>query len=222
MLAESKLPYLSKIDIFQDLTPQEISAVDHATVAQRVAKGDLIYVPGQTGERLFLIKTGKVQMYRMSLDGRKLVLAVLGPATFFGEMPVFGQGMADSFAEVVEDSVLCVMNRSETERLLLTHPKIALRLVQVLSQRLRDTQTRLEEVAFKTMPGRLSSLLLRLANGSHEISGLTHQDLADMLGVYRETVTSTLDKLKAEHAIAIGRKRILIQDRAHLRQLAEL
>lgn len=213
------LSCISTLDIFADLRPHEISEIDHSSATVSVRKGSVIYTPEKNREVLFLIKEGRVQLYRISLEGRKLVMAMLGPDTFFGEMPLFGQAMGDSVAEAVDDVTLCTLGRQEVERILLAYPRIGLRLIQVLNERLQEAEERLHESAFLTMPARIAALLLRLAEESDEILGLTHQDLADMLGVYRETVTATLDKLKQESVLEIGRKRITITDRAALANL---
>ena len=213
------LSCISKIDIFADLLPHEISKIDHSSATVHINKGGVIHTPEDNREMLFLIKEGRVQLYRISFEGRKLVLAMLGPDTFFGEMPLFGQAMGDSVAQAVDDVTLCTLGRTEVERILVTYPRIGLRLIQVLNERLQEAEERLHESAFLTMPARTAALLLRLAEDSDEIQGLTHQDLADMLGVYRETVTATLDKLKHENYLEIGRKRITLTDRSALENI---
>lgn len=220
-LYSHSLACVSKLDIFADLLPHEISEIDHASATVKISKGGVIYTPEESREVLFLIKEGRVQLYRISLEGRKLVLAMLGPDMFFGEMPLFGQAMGDSVAQAVDDATLCTLGRAEVERILLTYPRIGVRLIQVLNERLQEAEERLHESAFMTMPARTAALLLRLAEDSNEVRGLTHQDLADMLGVYRETVTATLDKLKQDRLLEIGRKRITLTNRTALEDLVQ-
>ena len=100
---------------------------------------------------------------------------------------------------------------------------MALRILEITGRRLRDAEERLENMAFKGIPARLASLLLRLAEeqGSNEITGLTHQDLAESVGTYRETATQVLNDLKAAGYIDIGRKRITVLDVAGLTSVAE-
>ena len=219
-----KMGYLSAQEIFRDLSPAEMAEIDRATAMQACRSGQVFYEPGQTGEALFLLKKGRVTLYRLSPEGRKLVTAMLGPGTFFGEMSVIGQGMYDSFAEASEASTLCVMSRADVERLLLAEPKVALRLLEAIGRRLVEAERRLEDTTFKDVSARVASLLIRLAReqGSpNEVAGLTHQDLADSLGIYRETVTSALDRLKEAGLVEVGRKRIAILRPDDLRALAE-
>jgi CRP-like cAMP-binding protein len=98
-----------------------------------------------------------------------------------------------------------------------------LRILEITGKRLREAEERLENMAFKGIPARLASLLLRLAEeqGSDNIAGLTHQDLAESVGTYRETATQVLNDLKAGGYIDIGRKRIIILDREGLEEVAE-
>lgn len=219
----NKIGYLQMVDIFQDLTPEEIEEIDRATTITSCRRGKILYMPEDTSEVLFLLKEGRIQLYRISPDGKKLVIATLGPGAVFGEMAFIGQGMHNSFAEASEDCVLIVMSRNDVERMLLTKPKVALRIFEVLGRRLRRAEARLEEIARKGIPARLASLLLQVADdaGSDIIKGYTHQDLGEQIGTYRETTTQTLNNFKADGLIEIGRKRITILDREGLERIAE-
>lgn len=218
-LLRSKIEYLSAVDLFQDLTPEEIEDIDRATTMRHCKAGRVFYVPGETGEVLFILKKGAVQIYRKSPRGRKLVIAELRPYAFFGEMSCIGQGMHQRYAEAKEDSLVCTMSRSDVERLLLSKPKVAARILEEVGKRMLDAERRLEEFAFKESISRIASFLLRAAKGD-EVKGLRHQDIAERLGVFRETVTDALDQLKAAGIISIERRRITIGDRERLKQRA--
>ncbi len=218
----SKLRYLSEIDIFQDLTPQDMDWMDSVTTMTTCEKGRVFYTPDETGEVLFLLKKGRVQLYRISPEGKKLVIATLGPGSIFGEMSMVGQGMHNTFAEAVDECTLCVMSRADLERVLVSKPQVGLRIVETLGQRLREAEARLEDIAFKNIPARLASLLLRLYEEHGEtIEGYTHQDLAEMIGTYRETTTQTLNDFKRDGLLDIGRKRLVLYDLEGLRAIAE-
>jgi CRP-like cAMP-binding protein len=218
-----KFGYLKMMDIFQDLTEEEIEEIDRATTLTTGRRGKIFYMPEDTSEVLFLLKQGRVQLYRISPDGKKLIIDTVGPGTVFGEMALIGQGMHNTFAEATEDCVLCVMSREDVERMLLTKPRVALRIFEALGSRLKETEARLEEIAFKGIPARLASLLLQLADerDSDTISGMTHQDLGEQIGTYRETTTQTLNTFKSRELIDIGRKRITILDREGLEEIAQ-
>lgn len=145
----SKITYLSAMDLFRDLTPEEMQEIDRIAIMQPCRKGRVFYTPGETGEVMFILKKGAVNIYRMSSEGRKLVIAQIPPYSFFGEMSCIGQGMYDTFAEAVEDSLICTMSRVDVERLLLSKPKVALRLLETLGKRVTQAEQQLEEVAFK-------------------------------------------------------------------------
>jgi CRP/FNR family transcriptional regulator, cyclic AMP receptor protein len=215
-----KIGYLSMMDLFRDLSAAELQEIDRATRMQTCGRGRVFYSPGDGGEVLFLLKKGAVQIYRMSPEGRKLVIAHLPQYSFFGEMSCIGQGMYDTFAEATEESLICTMSRNDVERLLLSRPKVALRILEAVGKRVVDAERQLEEIAFKGLIPRLAALLLREADHD-EITGLSHQDIAERLGVYRETVTSVLNELKTSGAIEIGRKRITIKNRERLSRAAE-
>ena len=216
-----KLFYLSLVDIFQDLQPEEMKEIERATSMMTCPTGKIFYMPNDTGEVMFILKKGRVQLYRMSSEGRKLMIATLGAGTVFGEMALTGQGMYDTFAEAAEDSLICIMKRRDVEKLLLSKPKVAIRLLGLISQRLRQAEEKLEETLFRDVPRRLAALLLRLrTEQGSDIIGVTHEDLAEQLGVYRETVTTALSTLQREDLISLGRKKIELKDLSRLQRKA--
>jgi CRP/FNR family transcriptional regulator, cyclic AMP receptor protein len=221
-LGPAKVRHLSAIDVFRDLGADDLQWLVETTTMVTAPRARVIYAPAETPEALFLLKRGRVQLYRMSPDGKKLVTAVLEPETFFGEMALAGQHMSDTFAEALEDALLCVLSRRDLEQLIQRQPLVGLRLLEAVSGRLRDAEALLEDVAFKSVPARLAGLLVRLAGerGTDELHGLTHQDLADMVGTYRETATATLDQFKGRRLLELGRKQIRILDRAGLVAIA--
>lgn len=221
-MASNKVNYLSTIQIFRDLSAQELMEMDRQTTMASCHSGKIFYMPEDSGEVLFLLKQGRVQLYRMSPSGKKIVVATLGPGAVFGEMSIIGHGMHNTFAEALDECMLCVMSRADVDRLIREKPDVAFRFVQALGERVSQLEARLEDIAFKSIPSRLAGLLLRLAveNGGMLVRGYTHQDLAEMLGTYRETTTQTLNEFKTDGLIEIGRKRITILDRESLETIA--
>lgn len=220
--APAKIRYLAETDIFRGFSPEEMAELDRVTAMSTCRRGRVFYTPGETGEVLFILKQGCVNIYRIAPDGRKLITATIGPGTIFGEMSLIGQGMRGSFAEAAEECTLCVMSRADLEHLLLTYPRVALRLIEVLAARLEETEERLETLAFKSVSARLAATLLHLAGvGGQEVTGVTHQDLAEMVGAYRETVTRILNEFRVQGLIDLHRQRIRIANPAGLRALVE-
>lgn len=218
----NKVTYLSAMRIFRDLAPAEIKMVEQSTVMTTARKGRLIYQPGETGEVLFLLKKGTVHLYRLSIEGRKFIVETIGPMTFFGQMPSVGQQMQDLFAEAAEECLVCALGRADVERLILSKPQVALRMLEEVGQRMYEVEARLGDSAFKGIPARVATLLLRLSqDGAQPIRGMRHQDVADMLGIYRETVTGALDQLRSQGLVELGRLEIKVQNVEELKVVAE-
>jgi CRP-like cAMP-binding protein len=174
-----------------------------------------------------LLKSGSVQLYHLSADGRKLIMATVEPGACFGELPLTGNNLHQSFAEAVEDALVYTMNRGEVEHLLADKPAALLTLLQMSGQRGTQLEMQLVDTTFKNTNARLATLLLQLArpeqaNGSTElvVSGFSQGELADRLGVYRETVALALRELKESGAIELGRKHITICRPALLQEQA--
>ena len=219
-----KVDYLSSIQVFRDLTPSELMQIDRQVTMSTCQPGKIFHMPEDSGEVLFLLKKGRVQLYRIAPNGKKLIVATLGAGAIFGEMSLVGQGMHNTFAESVDECVLCVMSRSDVERLVQEKPEVAFRFVEALGSRLTQLEERLEDIAFKSITSRLAALLLKLQEeqgGRQTVTGYTHQDFSEMLGTYRETVTQTLNDLKAERLVGIARKQVTLLNMRRLRQLAD-
>lgn len=210
-----KTDLLEQAEIFQDLSHSEVEVIGQQATMMSVQAGHIFYMPDDPGEVLFTLKRGRVQLYRISPDGRKLVMAVLKPGALFGQMALIGQRMHHTFAQALDECMVCAMNRDEVERLLVEKPQVTFRLLDNLGRRLYEAEERLEEFAFQRIPARLARHVLQLhseSGKSGELAGYTHQYFADLLGTYRETITQILNDFQSQGLIRLGRKSITILD----------
>jgi CRP-like cAMP-binding protein len=163
-------------------------------------KGQILYSQQDRAEVLFLLKRGRVQVYRLTPAGKRLELATIESGTFFGEMPSIGCSLLQTFAQAVEGSLICIMSHADIEGLMLAKPRVTLRMIEQLSQRLALCQTRLEEMAYGSVPVRIAAVLLCLSREQRGIEEqaclLTHQELGEMVGALRESVTKVLDEFQ--------------------------
>lgn len=212
--------------MFRHLNTADLDALAHLTTEFACAPGHIFYRPGDANNSLFFLKEGTVQLYHLSPDGRKLVVAVPQAGECFGQAFLPTQKQRQSFAEAVSPACVYVLARQGLERLLSQRPGVALALLYSLEQRLTQTEAQLVDTTFKSMPARLATLLLQLAHtqpreqGKLVVTGLTHEELAERLGVYRETVSSALRELKDAQAIQLGRRRIVINSPQRLASIA--
>lgn len=226
--AEEKASFLAHIGIFQQLNSHDISELNRITTSLNCSPGRILYRPGEASSVLFFVKTGNIQLYHLSTDGRKLITAVLEDGACFGEQLLCGQHTYTSFAEATTASFLYQINKTDIEDLLTHHPAIACALLQMIGQRLVQMEARLVSTTFKSVTARLAGLLLQLARAQIEqqrqeivVNGLSHEELADRLGVYRETVSAALRELREINAIKLGRKHITIHYPELLREVEQ-
>ncbi|GHO43101.1 hypothetical protein KSX_12640 [Ktedonospora formicarum] len=167
-----------------------------------------------------------MQLYYLSTDGRKLVLVTPESGTCFGLSIQPTNQTHQSFAECLSPSRIYTFNKLELEPLLSQRPAITLALLSSLEQRLFSIEKQLIDTTFKSVLARLASLLLQIAQAhphEHEslvVTGLTHEELAERLGVYRETVSSALRELRDTHVIQLNRRRIVISSPERLASIA--
>lgn len=218
--AEGEPWCLSEVDIFRDLSAAEMDAIAAAAPMRACTAGELLYSPHQATETLFILKRGRVRIFRVAADGRALTTALIEPGTIFGEMTPLGQRMHDSFAEALEDSVVCVMSRDDVQRFLLSDPRIASRIAEILGDRLAEMERRLSDTVFKNVPQRIAGTLTMLA-GQATVGvasrapqvRLTHGQIAALVGSSRETTTKVLGDFAERGLIRLSRGRITLLDR---------
>jgi CRP-like cAMP-binding protein len=220
---DAKLWYLQHINIFADMTEAEMRRLAERTQMRTYARGRVIAQPDDPPETIYLIKEGRVKLCRYSASGREQILALLERGDIFGERALVGAREA-LHCEAFEDTLICVLRRQDLEDLVQSKPGLALRVMKVLSERLRQAEEAVENLAFRDVPGRLATTLVRLAEAYGEPHGggrrlalrLTHQDLAGMIGASRETVTTVLNRFRDDGLITIEDRHIVIQDLARL------
>ncbi|MGH3920361.1 MAG: Crp/Fnr family transcriptional regulator [Pseudonocardiaceae bacterium] len=211
---------LAEVDIFADLSPTEMDAIAAAAPMKTYATGELLYSPQNQVEVLFILKAGRVRVFRIAADGRALTTAVITPGTIFGEMVLLGQHMYDNYAEALEEAVVCVMNRDDVHRLLLSDPRIAARITAILGARLLEMERRLCDTVFKSVPQRVAATLATLAGAQRRLGvgrrsvqvALTHDQLAALVGTTRETATKVLGEFADRGLLRRGRGRIILLD----------
>ncbi len=220
-----KQGYLKDVDIFQDLTHEEVEALGKHAPMRTVPADTTFFSPEDPSEVLFILKSGRVRLYRLSEEGKALTTAIIEAGTIFGEMAILGQGMHDSFAESMTPCVLCLMSRDDVRELLLGDLRIALRITEIMGRRLLEAERRLSDFAFKSLPERIVTLLLTLAErqpgrffrASRVEVPYTHEQLAEMVGTHRETVTKVLNELREQGLIELKRGTVVLLDCAALR-----
>lgn len=218
---------LNEVDLFADLTPEEMHAMDMMAPARMFRRGELVFSQSQPVTALFILKSGRVRIFRVAEDGKALTMAILEPGAVFGEMLLVGQRMYDNYAEAIEDSAICKLGVEDVERYLISDPRIALRISRLLGEQVASLEERLTDLALRPLPARVASTLLTLATatrssrfGQTRSIRLTHEQIAGLLGATREATSKTLGELAAKGIIRQTRGRITILDTAALQAAA--
>ncbi|MFI9203974.1 Crp/Fnr family transcriptional regulator [Streptomyces sp. NPDC053048] len=216
---------ISDVDIFRDLSEREMDAIAAAAPMKGYLAGEVLYSPHQPSETIFILKRGRVRVFRVSADGRALTTAIISPGTIFGEMVLLGQRMYDNFAEALDEVTVCVMSRADVRRLLLSDSRVAARITEILGRRLADIEQRLSDSIFKSVPQRIAATLITLAAEVRPRPlaprrpqiALTHQQIAALAGTSRETTTKVLHDFADRGLLRLARGRITVLDAPRLR-----
>jgi CRP-like cAMP-binding protein len=215
-----RIRLLSLVDILEPLTEEEIENLNGQLPDRRLQRGEIFFGPQDRSERLFLLQSGRARIFRTTPDGREFTLAVVEAGTVFGEMALTGQRLEGAYAQALAPSQVSTMLRADLERLILEKPEVGLRIMQLLSERLRRQETRLEDVSTKDVKARLASIIVLMVESEGVRSGAgyripahyTHERLGTMIGANRTAVTRAFGLLQDEGVVQLRRRLIYVTD----------
>jgi CRP-like cAMP-binding protein len=221
----NKLWYLSQISLFDALSMEELQEIERMTPMTKIGRGELIQSPDTFREGLYLLKEGKLKLYKISPDGKQFIVSILGSGNVFGEIDSFSLGTRDTFIETMDNTILCSLGKEQFEQFLIERPHLTVRIMKELSRLLKERDDMLAQLALGNVRDRTLHLLKTLAEKFgieegvyHKIDmPLSHQEIANMIGSTRETVTMVLNDLSKLGIIKTGRMSIHV----NLNHLAE-
>lgn len=219
-----RLWYLKRCDLFQRLSPEQLSALESRCRMRQFPRGTPVYLPADSADGVLLLAQGRVKIGSYTEDGKQTILTFIEPGEFFGELALMGAEDREEYAEAVEKSSIILISNEVMQGLLKENPEVSLGVTKLFGLRRRRIEKRLKYLLFRSNRERLVHLLLELAEqygkqtGSSVTLGikLSHQDLASIIGSTRETVTVVLGELQAEGLLELGRRKIVLLDMARL------
>jgi len=199
----NKVWYLKQNRLFEDVPEDEVEQNEGLFTMKTFARKAFIFDESDPSRTVYMVKRGAVRIARLTEDGKEVTVAVLGRGDLFGEESIFSDRPRSTFAVALDDTLICMARAEDLFALLETQPKVALNVAKVMSERLVELQSTVEDLAYARLSERLINLFNRLAiehgrpvEGGVEITiRLTHADLASLVGSTRETVSLELARL---------------------------
>ncbi len=220
--------FLKRINIFAQLSEPDMAAIERHVAHQQFKPREVIYFPEDEGDQVYFLKEGRVKITQMNEGGRKLTLTMLEPGEVFGEMALVEPSARENYAEALDQVWVCRIAREDFENPLKEIPHLALEITKLIGFRRRQLEMRLVDMVFKGVPQRLAALLVNLAGDEPQRADqgipvpfkLTHQEMANLVGSTRETVTTTLHHFREEGFIDLIKRRVIILDMPGLKESA--
>ena len=218
----NKLWYLKHIRLFEGITPSEMHEMEKITRMEEVKKRQPLYLPGDPSSNVYLLKQGRVKIANTAPSGKEVTFEILEPGEVFGELEVLEDTPRSTSAEAIDDTLICVIPRKEFDEYLAMHPSITVKLTKLIGLRLRKIQSRVEDLVFRDVPARLAHLLLELSKNAGVTNQqgirlkvkLTHQEMANLIGCSRETVSTIIGQFRDQGLLQIdGRTIILLKEK---------
>ena len=215
---------LKATPLFAALDDAELSSLAARCGIRTWSAGEILFTEGEPCKGLYIVVTGRVRIFKTSLNGREQVLAVEGPGASVAELPVFDGGSYPASAAAIEKSEALFVSRADLRAICLEKPEVSLKMLQVVGARLRRLVGIIEELSFTTVRHRLITWLLRQAKAEGRPAGrgvvfslnASHQELASQIGTVRELVSRNLARLQAQSFIEMNGREITILDREGL------
>ena len=205
---------LKAVPFFTSLTDRELDVVRAVAAEKTYPKNAVVLTEGEMGDSLYMIQSGKVKVFIGDQEGREMILKILGPGDFFGEMSMIDKQPRSASVTTLEASVFLVLSHSAFEKCVEKVPRVANMVMRVLATRVREADRKIGTLAMMDVYGRVASTLLELAvndNGKMVVGEkLSQQDLANMVGASREMVNRILKDLAERGFISVESKSITI------------
>lgn len=217
----ASLDVLKSLPYFATLGAEELEQVAKETVQLSFAKGEILFLEGGPCEGLYVVKSGRVRIFKSSPQGREQVLLVANPGDSFNDVPVFDEGTNPASASALEPSTVYLIPK-ESILSLLTGCPAARTIIKQFAARLRHLTAVVENLSLRSVASRLARLLLDLAvveEGTAPVPRLTQEEMATIVGSVRDVVGRALKSLETTGAIRIEGQRILVVDPEKLRKM---
>ena len=228
-MATERTWHLKSCELFERLSPEEIRRLESRSRSRKFARKSPIYLPADEARSVLLLASGRAKITTFTPDGRQGILAFIEPGELFGELAMFDSEERGECAEAVENSTVVMIPGDEVMQLMEEHAEFCLGVTKLIGLRRRRIERRLKYLLFRSSRDRLVHLLLELTAdyGSPTAAGITirlklsHQDLANVIGCTRETVTIVLGELQAEGLLKVGRRKLLVTNIERLAQAVD-
>jgi CRP/FNR family transcriptional regulator, dissimilatory nitrate respiration regulator len=221
----NKSNIIASVPLFRGLPHDQVDELSAISVARDVKNGEIIFTEGEDADGFYVVVTGKVKIYKMSLDGKEKILHIFDPPEPFGEVPVFTGMKFPAYAQAILKSRLLFFPRDAFIRVVSDNPSLGLNMLGVLSARLRQFAAQIEYLSLKEVPARLASYLILLSeehNGNTDVTlPISKGQLASLLGTIPETLSRILSKMSNRQLIEVDGRRIRLVDPQGINALAE-
>ncbi|MCW8806404.1 MAG: Crp/Fnr family transcriptional regulator [Ignavibacteriaceae bacterium] len=227
-----KVEFLKSVPIFSELKDETLSQLSKTGSVQSFSKDSIILSEKEAGSALFIIISGKVKISRISAEDndKEVILALLNPSDFFGEMSLLDGLERSATATAMDDSKIFIIQRNDFLQLLNDNPDVSIALLQELTQRLRAAGMKIKALSLKDAEGKVATVLLQLADdvgkikqGVVEIEKLPFQhELANMAGTSRETISRTLHAFAKKGLIELEGSKLRIVEYEKFKELFSL
>jgi len=219
----NKLEAVKSVMFFEGLPEEKFIKLAEISVVKKYTKGQILFEADIPAHGFFAPISGRVKIFRTSPSGKEQILHVFGPGEAFGEVPVFEGGTFPAHGQAVEDCETLFFPRRDFENMIKEDPDLAMKMMAMLSQKLRILVNKIDDLSLKEAPSRVASylLLLRSSQDSDTFKlDLPKGQIAFYLGTIQETLSRIFKRFTEQEIIKIDGKEITILDMEELQDIS--
>ncbi|MCM0648238.1 Crp/Fnr family transcriptional regulator [Clostridium swellfunianum] len=218
-----------KAPIFSVLDNLQLSDVMSMIQRRRYKKGQVIFFEGDVSDKFYIINMGKIKIYKYNKEGKEQILYILSEGDFIGYLSLLKKGKVDFNAEALEDVSVCILTKDDFDKIVKKTPEISLRILENLHDRLVSLENLVQTLSTKDIETRIAALLRNFVKdfGREEEEGtvidlpLSREEMANYIGVTRETMSRKLTAMEEEGVIElVGNKKVVIKDAEALEEMS--
>jgi CRP/FNR family transcriptional regulator, cyclic AMP receptor protein len=209
---DNQCHHVQRVQLFSGLEQTEMTQIAAAAHSLRKERGEIIYMPGDRAESVYVLKKGRIKLSVLSESGKEIAIDIIQPGEMFGEFALIDESLRSNMTQALDDVMILVFNKRDFVNLLKSHSELALNYIRMVGDRRRRMEKKLSDITSKEVPTRVCELLHELsANTSpasevhQDLIPLTHQDVASLIGASRQTTTTVLNDLMRCGYIELGR-----------------
>lgn len=219
---------VGKVSLFSSLNEEEMKEIKSLITRRKYKKGQIIFFEGDVSDKLYIVNSGKIKIYKYTKEGKEQILYVISEGGFIGDLSLLKKGKLEFNAEAIEDVNMCIITKDDFDKILMKNPQITIKMLENVYDRVVGLENLIQTLSTKDIEARIAGLLISFSkNFGNKVEDkiiintpLSREEMANYIGITRETISRKLTNMQDEGIIElVGNKKIIINNMESLQNM---